>query len=461
MLPKNFTAEVQPNGTVIVRGVPIFAECSKAGFDFGDAWISGAVDYHRSLEAGGNVSPMVIQHSDNENGLEVLPAGAWTNTRKGTIRTKNGRMVPAVLVDLIFTDQDAWLRASKNQLLWRSPEIAMKAATGELPPHFKVLSLLDRHKPHNDDLPAMAFSDASSSSVRYQKQGGADDLWVRQESGPVLAFATGQHSLVALMEPEAMPEPQEVIKLEDDEAPKDEAPKTDDAPKGDSPPKEKSSGWKAALEALKAEEIPVEDIPEVKAAIEEFAASLSGGEEIAPEPVDEPMEDAPIEDGPADPTEDMPMSDDARVIKLASDNAILKKRLDTMDADKAKAAAVDAAFARVESRGFTKGEMIKFADEHGPGALASHADSIVAKMPVRDATFDQVMAAQEAAQFVPNEVLKFQSEGPEAYEWAQHQAGVYEQAKAHGATSVPTLERWLEVKKPGGDFIRGPTGTEV
>ena len=457
MLPKNFTAEEQGDGTVIVRGVPIFAECSKAGFDFGDEWISLAVDYHRSLEDVGNVSPVVIQHFDNKEGLRVLPAGAWTNTRKGTIRTKDGRTVPAVLVDLVFTDHEAWARAKKNQLMWRSPEIPVKAATGELRPHFKCLSLLDRHKPHNDDLPAMSFSDGSVGSVRFQKQAPGALSWDTQDAGPVVAFASGPDSIVVLMEPEAMPED---IKLED-ELKDDDAPKTDDAPKSDDgPPKEKSSGWKAALDALKAVDLTAEEIPEVVAAITEFATSLEAPAEGGEEPMPEPMDDTPIEDGPADPTE-MPLADSEAVISLASDNAILKKRLDAMDAEKARDAAVDGVMPQVEPRGFTREEMISFADTHGADALAAHAAQIVAKIPVGyGATFQEVMDANDASQHVPDAVLKFQSEGPEAYEWAQRQAQAFDRAKAQNTTSVATLDRWLEVNKPGGDFVRGPQ-TEV
>lgn len=197
----------------------------------------------------------------------------------------------------------------------------------------------------------------------------------------------------------------------------------------------------------------------MKTAIEEFASGLGG--DAAPEEVVEEVPDPTdvIEDGPADPTE-LPMSDDARVIALASDNEILKKRLDAMDADKAKDAAVEAAFEQVKDRGFTRDDMIRFADEHGPAALEGHAKAIVEKVMVRDATFDEVISRAEAAQKVPDEVLKFQSEGPDAYEWAQRQAQIHGDAVSSGTTGL-SLGRWLEVNKPGGDFVRGPTGTEV
>ncbi|HUW32521.1 MAG TPA: hypothetical protein VM223_12995, partial [Planctomycetota bacterium] len=297
----NFRSEVMPDGKVVVYDVPIFGDCEKAGIHFDDAWMDQAVKYHQQGEANGIAWAMHIHHT-GEDGRPVLPAGAWTNTRKGWIRTKNGERVVGVICDLVFTDETAAKRAKLGQLLWRSPEIPMSAATGQTSPRFKSLALLDRDAPHNDDLPILTFKGAS---VHFRKKAVGLVSGASVGRDPVLAFADTGDSFFALMEPTAMATKTGKLKFEeeDKDPPASESESSESSeskPEGES----KGGGWKAKIEALKGIKLEAEEIPEFLAALKECADAIGG--ETTPEAEEEPPELDPNVDEAADPIGEMP-----------------------------------------------------------------------------------------------------------------------------------------------------------
>lgn len=440
VLPTNFRSETLADGKVVVFDVPIFAVCEKEGIDFTEAWIDQAVQYHRAGEENGHAWVMHIHHT-NEEGRQILQAGTWTNTRKARIRTKSGKLVEGVIADLVFTNQEAADRAKNWELLWRSPEIPLTAALGKSEPRFKTLALLDRDAPHNDDLPVLTFQ---ADAVRFRNTEPQPIPWARGDGEPVLAFGASTESIWALMEPTAMPD--------DDKKNEDDVKLQDgDKPASDGPPKEESnaSAVDGLIEKIKAFKGTMEDIDKLKAALEELV-----GEDA---PKAEPEE---IEGGPADPT--TPMKDSGEVLKLKDEVVRLKADLiaerklrEGRDADAAFDRAVADAFEKLKTKGVPREEIIAFADGEKGMARAAAVNKMAAELDKRllDRTADFERHVEGVGQDVPDEVLKFRDEGPEAYEWALGQSRLYDAMREAGTTDM-TRERFLKVRKPGGGFAR-------
>jgi hypothetical protein len=473
----NFKSKTLKDGKVVVFDVPIFAVCEKQGIKFTEDWIDQAVSYHQKGEANGSAWAMHIHHTDEE-GRPVLPAGAFTNTRKGMVRTKDGELVAGVICDLVFSDEKAKRRAKLGQLLWRSPEIPMTAAIGEKPARFKSLALLDRDAPHNDDLPILTFK---KGSVPFRKKAGHLVHRASQGREPVLAFAETGDSIFALMEPTTMATnlKKTTLKLmDDDEAPFGGESDSGGDEGGDEGGKSESkgSGWKAKLDALKACKIEAEEIPDFVAALQECAAEIGGeaapADEIpAEEPVveDDPELDENV-DGPADPLEgeegdpleDLPMKDESdavvrlrdELVQLKADRIAEKKLAQQDRMEREVVAATDEAFERLKFKGFSREEVIAFgADEplsRRAKAIKKLADISDAKLLARDADFEAHVefAANGNSQSVPDEIIKFQAEGPGVYEDALRVLRAWKSETPERQARIP-LKRYLEINKPG------------
>lgn len=475
---KNFRCTELDDGKVIVHDVPIFAVCEKLGIKFSEKWIDDAVSYHQKGEENGMAWAMHIHHT-NEPGRVPLAAGAFQNTRKGKVRTKDGEIVPGVICDLVFTDKDAAERAKLGQLLWRSPEIPMQAATGEKPARFKSLALLDRDAPHNDDLPMLTFR---GSSVRFDRK--ADRIIPRASVGadPVIAFADTGDSIYALMEPTTMPN--DTSKNDDGTLPFAEEEESSSAPESGGEDSGGGASWKSKLDALKSCKIPVEDIPDVKSAIEEFSASLGGEGETEEAPAEEaPIEDEPeidpTLDGPADPMEesveeeeedDLPFKDESdavlklrdEVTQLKADMAAEKKLRLQAKLEQGVKDATEAAATRLAGKGVSREEIVAFASDEPLArrakAIEKFADTMDAKLIDRTADFEEHVDFHASGnQMVPDEVMKFQAEGPDVYESALHQYRMWKQQPEDRRQRIP-LDRWLEINSPNGSNPNFATG---
>lgn len=462
-LPRNFKAEELENGSLLLRDVPIFAKCSKQGHDFGDEWIDQAVQYHVKMEANGGASVVHIGHNGDHE--PVHPAGAWTNTRKAPIRAKNGSILPGIIADLLLTNEDAIRRAKRGELLWRSPEIPRDRKTGKVASYFRSLALLDRHAPHNDDLPVLTFQD--EAGAHNARKADAAHEWTRFDAGPVLAFNATDATFVALMEPEAMPNTTtQTETTTEDLAPLrlrwngkravavdpegNERPIHFQQEPGESSSESEgdegggATGWKAALEALKSVEIPLEEVPEAKAAICEFADSLEAGEEAEAETETSQTVDNELGD--------MGMSNTDKTVDLQAEVVTLRKRLDERDQTEARDKAIDAAHDLLKGRGFNRDEVVKFASDVPTNAIESFAKRIADKMPERDASFEKVIGGAAASQTVPDEVLKFQSD-PDVYEHAMSEWRSWSKQDEARKTRIP-LARWLDINGVGGEVVQ-------
>lgn len=456
-----------PNGEVVVYDVPIFVECEKAGIRFDGAWIADAVRYHRQAErTASSFGTMHVNHN-GEVGLTVAPAGAWTNTRAGKVRTKDDRLVNGILADLVFTDDEAWRRASRHQLLWRSPEIPRAAAERRSPPRLGSLALLDRHPPHNDDLPVLLLEE--SGGVPNEKNTPTAVPWVRENAPAVLASAQTSDSIFFLLEPDVMAakrtKPTDSkhqdpdIKFEDDKEKKDDAPPADDK-KSDGPPKkeggEGGGGWKSKVDALKGIKLTAEDIPDFLAALQEVMDAI-GGSGDAPEPP-EPDEIANVPgEPPMPPDAQIPMrADNDEIVKLRADIAALQKREAAREAKIAFDQALDSAERELEGKA-TREEILTFAAQFAdkPAAVKAYVDAIGKKVPRADASFHDAIDSVSVDD-VPSEVMKFQAEGTDAYAWALQEHRLWKDAVAGRATSLK-LARWLEVRRPDNTFSRTTT----
>jgi hypothetical protein len=470
------------NGAIVVYDVPVFVECMKKGLRFDGAWIADAVRYHQQAEKISSFGAMHINHN-GEAGIAVEPAGAWTNTRVGKVRTKDGRFVNGVLADLVFTDESAWRRVMRHQLLWRSPEIPYAAAARQSAPRLGSLALLDRHPPHNDDLPVLLLGDAEG--VANEKSTPGAIPWVRENSPAVVASAETEDAILFLLELEAMPakrrkkdtdtapedifEQREDVQFQDDDEKKDDdaPPKddggSDDAPKGDSGDSGGDSkpsgdgGWKSKVDALKDIKVTAEDIPAFLDALKAVMDAVSG-EGDAGEDMDAPAEEPDeimqeLGEPPEPPEDQIPLRRDDEVLKLRADVEAMRKRERARDAQIAFDRALDEAEKTLDGKA-TREEILTFAAQFPdkPAAVRAYTEAISKKVPRADATFHESLDAAETPD-VPAEVMKFQAQGTDAYEWAIGEHRLWKDAVAGRSTSL-NLERWLEVRRPDNTFSR-------
>lgn len=449
-----------------VRDVPIFAVCSKSGIDFDEDWLDDAIDYNVKMEANRGAMPVVIQHTPDKPGdPELQPAGMAYNTRKAPIRSKTGVVKPGAVVDILFTNRDAAERARNNELLWRSPEIPATRVGDKLVAkrRFKLLSLLDRHAPHNDDLPVLTFKGESGQLWKTDADG---QPWTISKGEPVLAFSANDDLIVALMEPEAMAETDKptiagmtfnprtssgtlttsdgntvefdssiLLKFADDDG-------GDDDGGGDA-----KLDVAAVCKAIEDGSISIAEFAEITAAMEAAAsASAPTDDDASPDAAMEDDEDK-VEDGPGD----VGMQNTEEVVKLSA-------RVETLEAEKAVRekrdacnAAADAAISDLAGRetpADIRDRLIKFGEAHGADAIKFYADDLKATLPPKTPlTFEDAIGGDTSG--LPEEVLKFQAKGPDAFEWAIKEAREHElQVKQFGKTNVMSLDRWLEIRDP-------------
>lgn len=477
----NFEIVDNPDGSCTVKDVPFFAVCEKAGLAFGEDWLDAAVAYHQADEANKSASPFHIQHHPAPGDIgapRVKPGGMWTNTRKIPLRTRTGGTVPGAVADFLFTDREAANRAKLNQLLWRSAEIPKDAVSGGQP-RFRSIALLDRHAPHVTDLPVMTVRKSGKRSE--SDKASRADVWTRAEGDPVLAFHEDSDGFVVLMEPEAMPNTRAIdgmtwstaagkgtitvgektLDFSGDDLFRfmDEGEKSDDKPADDTPDADSDGGGETKSVAdvdFDSLTGTAEEWGAAVTTIEGIIAKLSGSD--ADEPADDGADEAPIDNQLGDVA--FSASDD--VVKLQADLEAMKAREAARDESAKTEAAYDKAADMVANRGKTREDVVKFAEGFDdPGAAAiKFAESIKAMVPARDATFEEVMGHAQGDQTVPDAVLKFQSEGEDAYAWALGKSKVHAAIAATNPNAM-SLERFLEVNKPGGEFDRAPVSTEV
>lgn len=471
-LPANFTIEDHADGTATVRDVPIFAVCEKEGFTFDESWIDEAIQYHQAQEANKGASPAHVGHHGEP--VEVKPAGAWINTRKAQIRGKRGEVKPGVIVDLLLTNADAVARAKRGELLWRSPEIPLAAAQRKAQPRFRSLALLDRNAPHNDDLPVLTVK---PGGVSFENPASQSATWTLQDAGPVLAFSAHGESIIALMEPEAVTEPavtpskpakmrmrfnasvgtltnldtNEVVSLK--------------AGVGESDTlrfeSEGGEGPAGLLERVKG--LTAEDLATFRKGLAVFLAEIGASSGA---PITNQLGDV---GGPqmsdTNPTITPPATPkvDPEVVRLASEVETLKAKGAARERADALNAAADAAMVTLKGRTLPadqRARFLAFGEKYGADAIKFHADELAKALPSSTASFiETIDGGARGPQAVPDEVLKFQDKGADAYEGAIRSWRRYEQVKAAGHTDL-SLTRWLEVQSTAG-FSRGSVKQEV
>lgn len=440
-LAPNFEIVENADGSVVVRDVPIFAVTAKDGFNLDEAWLDRAIAYHDAAERDGqHVPPMSVGHYGETTAATA--AGAISAIRKSPVRSKGGQVVPGAIANLHFTNADAVKRARNRELLWRSPEVPVK--DGKPEPKFRSLALLDR-PPHNE-LPVLTLKPAA---------GAAQPAWAMQSGGPVLAFASTAEAIVTLIDPEttvpaAAPKPGALRRVLDAVlgfATGDMTRVSGDALRLDS---EGGDGPDSLLEKVKG--LTAEALAKFNAGYVTFRAAVGAG-----------AGSGSIESALGSPgSGGANMADDAKVVALSADVAALQLSLKNRDAKDALNAAVDAALAKCADRGVKREEIVKFAEQFPADpvkAAGVYADAMLAKVPRRDATFEDVIRGAAVDQVVPDAVLKFQNDG-EKFNAAKSAWATWRKCVDAGTTSLP-LDRWLDARMNTNGFARGSVSTEV
>lgn len=440
-LAPNFTIEERQDGTAVVRDVPIFAVCEKAGVALDEAWLDRAIAYHDKAEKdGGHIPPMSIGHYGEPEPAKA--AGAFSAIRKAVVRSKGGQSVPGAVADLHLTSADAVARAKRGELLWRSPEVPLKDGKPET--RFRSLALLD--KPPHNELPVL--------TLKASGKDAAAPAWSRlQDGAAVLALASTDESVVALIAPEAtvvqQPKPGTLRRVLDAVVrfmAGDPAAVQGDALRLES---EGGDGPDGLLEKVKG--LTAEALAKFHVGYVAFRAAVGagGGSGSLTNTLGDP--------GAAT------MADDAKVVALSADVEALKLSLKQRDAKDALNLAVDAAHAKCKDRGVSREDVLKFAESFPADpvkAAGAYADAIVAKVARKDASFTTLIEGVAAGeQAVPDAVLKFQNDGAQ-FDAAKGHWKTWMAATAAKTTAL-SLDRWMAARMSADGFVRGSVKQEV
>lgn len=228
-----------------------------------------------------------------------------------------------------------------------------------------------------------------------------------------------------------------------DEKPKDE-PKDGEGEK----PAEKSDPVDALLEKIASLKLTREQHDKLEAGISKIFGG-AGSEPAAPEKAET-----------IDKPGDVGMKSNPEIVALAAEVETLKASDRVRVAREAVGVAADAAMARLKGKSLPsdqREQFVAFGTKHGADAIVTLSDNLARSLPDAVTTFDSAIG--NVGQSVPDEVLKFQSKGPEVYERAIKFSRMYDTLKASAYGTRLTREQFLATKigDTADAFERGPT----
>lgn len=469
----NYRTTRNDDGTITIHDVPVFCRCKRGEDDFDRAWLDRALKKAKQAERDGHLPPLEIGHRRKGH---PSPANVGAFRMKGIKPLSfKGRKVPALVTDWILTDEFAFEEIKRKRLLYRSVDLYHKTA--------EIISCALLTEPPYLELPMVTVRDGAASGATDATPWEPTISEDTEVGEPVLAFQRRGELTRAFMRGPDMPEATKNLvswtiggsatttesgagpatwsfkfddgteesgegkrsefdlalksfeKDEDDEdrgeksemQDEDAPPSDDDAGDddiGDATPEVEESAVAKVCALIESGDLTIGDFPTLRAAVDKAEAALTGAQEVAP--AVDPAAAAPMPNTESgnNPIDQLSKENDVDAKKLAKMQARLdatETRLDARDKADEVRTAVDEAETKFAGRiGFSRERAEKYAEDHGLQAFSAYVEEMDKILPT-EATddFDRDTAAGFTRESEPDEVTKFQKDGPDKYEAAK------------------------------------------
>jgi len=445
----NYQATRNPDGTLVIHGVPIFVECERGGHAFDGEWIAAAVRKAKQAESEGYLPPLHVRHHEDGPSDSVRAAGYFRIVGTQAITFKGTRRT-AVMADLTITDAQVSEDVLAKRLPYRSVEIFNVEQ-----PALDSLALLDHEAPYLE-LPMLMVADVqdhNGATVVDTHTPGDQGLrvasatfsnpWLKhasQSTDPVVACFRRGSSAHVLMQGIHNMNTEEMTQLnfEDAAEGKPNADKSKD--KGTDMMEEPTGPDVGALvKAIEDGSISVADMDAILAAIQTQRGSGEVETKTEAESMPAPAAAPGAEAMSKDVSEEV-----ARLQgRLAAQEAKLRER----DAADQRREAVGAAMNRLSSRGLgadLEQRLVKFHKDNGAKAFDAFVDEMhkcIAEIPESDATMAAFMSQTSK---VPQVALKYQSQGTDAVDNAARFAREWKDLHERGHIRM-SEERYVDL----------------
>lgn len=445
----NYRTTRNEDGTITIHDVPVFCRCKRGDDDFDRDWLDRALKKAKQAERDGHLPPLEIGH--RRKGHPTPPnVGAFRMKSIKSMQFK-GRSEPAIMTDWIITDEYAFEQIKRKRLLYRSVDLYHKTA--------EIISCALLTEPPYLELPMVTVRDDANSAdaakpweptisedtevgepvLAFQRRGELTRAFMRGPDMPTRTLSSSSYDRDAsawtfkfsddteeagtgtFAEFQMVRSQFEKGEDEEERKPEDKTKMEDDAPPAEKPeetPEEElaveDSATAKCIASIEAGDIGIDDFAAIMAAIEAKKAA------IAPE---EPAVDPSLESGnnPIDQLSKETDVDTAKTFaKMQAEIDANKGKLAAREQDDAVRAAVDATAEKLGDRqGFDRGAAEKFAKSHGLDAYKDYAEHLEKSLPPAATDDWERDVAQSFAGSEPEEVTKFQKDGPDKYEKAK------------------------------------------
>jgi hypothetical protein len=465
-----FKATQHNGGAATVHDVPIFVTCKRGETDFSEEWIDAALEDAKVAEEDGYFPPMHVNH--HGKGEKVRAAGMFHPKRKEVRRFK-GQEKPFVIADLVFTKPDEFKAFQNGELPYRSVEIYDVRT-----PKFDGLALLD-HEPPYLEMPATLGADFSRYAAA-REQGWTiftpDRRATCDGQQPVVGFFRRGTSVAVMMEASMADE----FEKKDEEALPAEAP-AEEAPPAEGPEEEpqgiaeelaggEMSGVDALIEGIIAFKGTMDEIHLLEDALKALIDLYHPEDVNMPDeqvPEQEPTTEPPLAEGPGQPPIPATGEGPGQVLQRRGEStrpvspreAALMGRVDALEAkdrqrDEEESVRTDVfdALAKLDGRAFgsdREERLTTFRRQHGGEAFQAYVGELEKTLPAMAASrFDVGPSVFDMGEKLPDEVLAFQKDGPEAIEKASQHSREYDVLRTRGMAPM-SRERYLEIQMNG------------
>lgn len=438
----NYEATREPDGSLVIKDVPIFLEAVRDDFEVTPAWLTEAVATAKQLEAEGYLPPLHVYHHGSSD--YVMRAGSFkvTGLRRMTYR---GEPKLAIFADLIVTDEGVQMGVLMERLPYRSVEICDTEV-----PEINSLALLDHEAPYFT-LPMLHVRNAGqlAAEADFSPENFANP-WLdgtRKDGDALVAFKSEGQRAVCFMQDEP-----NMTKTKTKTAAADAASAaeqiangtpgqafeagTDDreemAADGDEDGEEMEAGGPdvgAIVGMIEDGTIAVGDLDLIEAAV----AARRAGAEVDAEGVEDDM--------PAPAGQVMQASIDvARQLAFQSGKIqALEARDRARDAKEVRAADVAAAMKRLGGRPMganLEARLFQHHENHGRASFAAFVDGLDAVAPTPGVMIDDEAGlaafSGQPTEELPAEVMAYTDQGTEAVRKAAVFSRQYDELKRRG-----------------------------
>lgn len=408
-----YAATIGPDGVMTVRDVPIFVECERQGTTYDAAWISSAVAKAQQAEREGYLPPLHIRHhdADPEAQAQVRASGFFRITGTRIVTFKGERKL-AVIADLVVTDPSTQQEILSKRLPYRSVELLNAGQ-----PTILSLALLDHEAPFLQ-LPMLMVAQVQ------RDPNGVADATLQVTTGATVAASFRHGTRAALL-----------FRAEDQNMADEK--KTDEKDKSEKMADGAALDVAAIVKAISEGSISVADMDKILAAIKDAESKKTS----------EP--DGDEGKGAAAPVPSVPGTSMKADSDLAVQFGALKGELEAtraavqkLQTEKASAAFIATSMRRLEGRVIGadfEQELTRFYAQHGETAAKAMVDQ-AAKMAPQSTGVDaraQAFADQSKGLVgFSEEVLKFQSQGPDALAKAAKFSANWKELHSRGFTRM-------------------------